>query len=88
MITNIRSKRARLQHLQLALKRLRARLCLLKFKLLRAALGLKIGALTLYSLVFRLEQNKMLAQDRRRAVLVDQFFQQLKHRTDPRNQTP
>lgn len=56
-------------------------LLIIRFK--RLALGLKIGALSLKCRVFGLNQRQLLAEDRRRAVLVDQFFKMLKqtHKT-------
>lgn len=56
---------------------IRARAKLLVLRLKRFALGLKIGVLSLKIRLLGLKQSKMLAEDRRRAVLVDQFLKSL-----------
>lgn len=60
------------------------RLCLVLvfayFKAQRRILGLKIAAATLKCRVLRLDEPKVLLEDRRRAMFVDQFFEKMKHR--------
>jgi hypothetical protein len=50
------------------------------FKTQRRILGLKIAAATLKCRVLRLDEPKVLLEDRRRAVFVDKFFEKMKHR--------
>lgn len=79
MITDISSQRSRFEYIKLRFKIVRPRAKLFYFKLQRAILGLKIRALSFKCFIFGLDENKALAEDRRRAVLVDKFFEKAKH---------
>ena len=61
------------------LRRLRLAFHLLKFRALRLVLGFKIGALALKCRIFGLNEGNALLDDRRRAMLVDEFFKKIKH---------
>ncbi|RZZ81958.1 hypothetical protein EAT51_07865 [Pseudoxanthomonas winnipegensis] len=57
---------------------IRARLALLKFRLLRLRLGLKIAVQARQCRRLGIEEPKALREDRRRAAFVDQFFERSK----------
>ncbi len=60
--------------------RIRLAAVLFKFRLLRCALGFKIAAAGFKCRILRLDEPKALLEDRRRSVLIDQFFEKIKHR--------
>lgn len=84
MITHIFSKNARFQRCKLALKRLYANLRVFEFRLKRVVLGLKLAFGFFYLSVFVFKDRKAFLEDYRRAVLVDEFFRQLQHRSVPK----
>ena len=68
-----------LQRIKLRLKRAYVRTKLLKFRCLRLILGLHIRCVTLKCLVLRRDEPKSLLENRRRAMLVDEFFKKIDH---------
>ena len=79
MIADIFRKCAGIQLIKLTLKKIRTLTLLLKFRLQRTILGLKIRTRFFYMRILILEDSKSLLEDRRRAMLVDEFFEKLKH---------
>ncbi len=78
MIANITRSVSRLKRQHLAFKHpyLFMKLCI--FRLKRFILGLKIRVLSFKCRLLGLNESKMLTQDRRRAMLVDKFFEMVK----------
>lgn len=83
MIADERRQMSTAQRVKLRLQRFYAMAQLLKLKLLRLCLGLKITALAFQCFVLGANKRQAFAQDCRRAVLVDQLFEQFPHRMDP-----
>jgi hypothetical protein len=79
MIADIFCKRASVQRLQRGFSLGKAHAYLLYFRLLRLALGFKIHVFAFKCFVLGFDEPKSLVEDRRRAVLVDEFFDKVKH---------
>ena len=78
MITNKLAVRGP-ERLKLRLKRCYLRAKLMKFRFLRLGLELQIRCAALKCLVLCRDEPKSLLENRRRAVLVDEFFKKLDH---------
>ena len=70
---------SRLERLELSLKRAYLRMKLMKFRCLRLILGLQIRGGALKCRVLGRNETKALLENRRRAMFVDKFFEQLKN---------
>ena len=74
MVTYITRIYTGLKGRNLILKRYVVRAKLVNFRLKRFFLGLKISILSFKNGLFGFKEGKMLSEDRRRAMLVDEFF--------------
>ena len=78
MIANATRCISRLKRQHLAFQHPDLFLLLGIFRVKRFVLGLKIGVFSFKCRLLGLNESKVLTQDRRRAVLVDEFFKMLK----------
>ncbi len=78
MITNIFGIRAAAKRLKRFLSLGKMHACLLYLKLRRLELGLQIAVAALKCRLLGLQEPKLLTENRRRAVFVDQFFKRFK----------